>query len=117
MTITIAAYEDSATVGTTERSIPNASTSLSPITAAGIYQAFIDLNALAAGDIFQFTAYETVASSGGTQRIIYTATFSHVQGTKIWVSPTLVLGVGWDMTVKKLSGTDRAIVSRIAEVA
>ena len=35
----------------------------------------------------------------------------------IYVSPTLVLGVGWDMTLIKVSGTDRAIVWRIAKVA
>jgi hypothetical protein len=33
------------------------------------------------------------------------------------VSPTLVLGIGWDMTLKKISGTDRVINWRISNIA
>src|SRR3990172_992301 len=117
MTINIAAFEGSETVSTTEHSMTTDTAGPDTDTTDGIFQAFIDLNALAAGAIFTFAAYETVATSGGTRRKVYTATFADAQATPIWVSPTLILGVGWDMTLIKNSGTDRAIVWRIASVS
>jgi hypothetical protein len=117
LTITVAAFEGSEAVSTTEWSLTTDSAGPDAETSDGIFQAFIDLSNLAAGDIFTFAAYETVATTGGTQRLIYSATFSHAQGMPIWVSPTLILGVGWDMTLVKEAGTDRTIVWRIASVA
>lgn len=117
MTITIAAFEGSETVGTTEHSMTTDTAGPDAETSDGVFQAFLDLNALAAGDVFEFRAYEAVATSGGTQRAVYSARFAGAQGTPVWASPSLILGVGWDMTVKKVSGTDRAIVWRIAKSA
>lgn len=117
MTITVAAFEGSETVSTTEHSLTTDTAGPDAETSDGIFQAFIDLNAMAAGDEFIFKVYETVATSGGTQRLVYTATFIGAQAMPVWVSPTLVLGVGWDMTLDKVAGTDRAIVWRIAKVA
>jgi hypothetical protein len=117
MTITIAAFEGSETVSTVEHSMTTDTAGPDATTTDGIFQAFIDLSALAAADIFTFAAYETVATTAGTQRKVYTATFSNAQATPIWVSPTLILGVGWDMTLIKNAGTDRLIVWRIASVA
>ena len=117
MAITIAAFEGSETVSTTEHSMTTDTAGPDTETSDGIFQAFVDLNALAAGDSFEFKAYETVATSGGTQRLVYSARFAHTQSMPVWVSPTLVLGVGWDMTLKKISGTDRAINWRISSVA
>ena len=117
MTITIAAFEGSETVSTTEHSLTTDTSGPDTETSDGIFQAFIDLSALAAGDIFTFAVYETVATTSGTQRVVYYNTFSHAQAMPIWVSPTLILGVGWDMTLVKESGTDRTIVWRIAQVA
>lgn len=117
MTITIAAFEGSETVGTTEHSLTTDTAGPDTETSDGIFQVFIDLSALAPGDVFEFKTYETVATSAGTQRAVYSARFADAQGTPIWTSPTLVLGVGWDMTLKKISGTDRAIAWRAAKVA
>lgn len=117
MTITIAAFEGSETVSPTEHSMTTDSAGPDAETSDGIFQAFVDLAALAAGDVFEFKAYETVATSSGTQRLVYSARFAGAQAAPVWVSPTLVLGVGWDMTLKKISGTDRTLVWRIAKVA
>lgn len=119
MTITVAAFENSQTVSTTELSIPGNGnySSGSPQTTAGIYMVFLDLNAVAAGDTFRFAVYETVRTSGGTQRKIYVAEFTGAQGTPIWASPSLILGPGWDATLLKIGGTDRAIPARIAQIA
>ena len=119
MTITIAAFENSQTVSTTELSIPGNGnySSGSPQTGTGIYQAFLDLNAMAAGDTFRFAVYETTRTSGGTQRKVFTAEFTGVQASPIWATPPIILGPGWDMTLLKVAGTDRAIPARIAKNA
>jgi hypothetical protein len=116
MTITVEAFTGTETISTTEHSMTTDSAGPDVDTTAGIFQAFIDLNALAAGDEFVFKAYEKVRT-GDTQRLVYTATFRDAQGTPVWVSPTLILGVGWDMTLDKIAGTDRAINWRISRVS
>ncbi len=117
MTVTVSAYEVSETVGTTEHSFTTDTSGPDATTASGIFQGFFDLSALAAGDEFEIRVYETVATTSGTQRIVWKATASHAQAEPIFATPALILGVGWDMTVKKIAGTDRAIVGRIAKVA
>jgi hypothetical protein len=116
MTIVVEAFTGTETVGTTEHSMTTDTSGPDADTTPGVFQAFLDLNAVAAGDTFEFKAYEKVRT-GDTQRAIYSARFTGAQGTPIWVSPTLVLGVGWDMTLKKLAGTDRAINWRISKVS
>ena len=116
MTITVEAFTGTETISTTEHSLTTDSSGPDVDTTAGVFQAFIDLNALAAGDEFEFKAYEKVRT-GDTQRLVYSAGFRGAQGTPVWVSPTLILGVGWDMTLKKIAGTDRAINWRISSIA
>lgn len=116
MAITLEAYSGTETVGTTEWSMTTDTSGPDTDTNTGIYQAFIDLNALAGGDQFEFKVYEKARSSD-TQRLVLVADFAGVQGTPIWVSPTLILGNGWDMTLKKISGTDRTITWRISKVS
>jgi hypothetical protein len=115
MTVTIAAFEGSETVSTTEHSLTTDTAGPDADTTVGAFHAVLDLNALAAGDTFRFAVYETVASSGGTQREVYTASFTGAQASPIWISPTVILGIGWDMTLIKVAGTDRAIVWRIVQ--
>ncbi len=116
MTITVEAFTGTETVGTTEWSLTTDTAGPDADTTAGVFQAFIDLNALAAGDVFEFRAYEKVRT-GDTQRAIYSARFANAQSTPVWASPTLILGVGWDMTLKKISGTDRAVNWRISKIS
>jgi hypothetical protein len=109
------AYSGSASIGTTEYSLPNASTSLTPITADGVYQAFIDLAAMAAGDQYTLRVYER-ARSGDPQRVIYKAVFTGVQAYPLVATPSLMLIHGWDMTLDKDAGTDRTITWSIRTV-
>ena len=109
------AYSNTATIGTTEYSLPNNSTVLTPITVDGIYQVFIDFAAMAAGDEYLIQIKEKVAS-GGTQRTVYSASVSGTQASP-FVSPSLILLHGWDVTVDKIAGTDRSIVWSIRSVA
>jgi hypothetical protein len=102
-----AAYEDSATIGGTEYSLPNDGTTLTPITVDGCYQWWIDFNGLTAvADEYEVRVYEKV-TSGGTQRVIYGPI--SINKPEVLVIPSLLLLHGWDVTVKKIAGTDRTI--------
>ena len=105
----------SETVSTTEWSMTTDSAGPDIETSDGVFQAFLDLNALVAGDEFEFKVYEKV-QSGSTQRAVYSARFVGVQGQPNWTSPSLVLIHGWDMTLKKIAGTDRNIDWSIRKV-
>lgn len=118
MTLTIAQFENSQTVSTTELSIPSAGSysAGTPRTEPGIWQLFIDLSAMAAGDIFRLNVYGTIRTSGGTQRKVYSKDFVGAQRLPIWAGPSAILGIGWDMTLTKIAGTDRVIPARLARI-
>lgn len=105
----------SGSIGTTEHSLVNDSGTIATDTTDGVYQVFLDLSAMQAGDQYQILIYEKV-TSGGSQRVIYS---SIVTGTMAptWVSPSLVLMNGWDVSLKKLAGTDRSLAWSIRQVA
>lgn len=109
------AYTNTATIGTTPYSLPNNSTTLTPITVDGVYQVFVDFAAMTIADRYQIEVLEKVTSAG-SQRSVFKAV---IQGTSApsWVSPSLILLHGWDVVVTKLAGTDRSILWSIRQVA
>jgi hypothetical protein len=107
-----AAYEFSETVSTTEWSLTTDTAGPDAQTTSGLYQVFVDLNALAAGDVYELRGYEKIVS-GGTQRAYLSKVFSGVQEDPIWVTPFAALIHGFDWTLVKHSGTDRDINWRI----
>lgn len=111
-----ALFEDSATIGTTEYSLPNDSTSLTARTEDGVFQVLLDLANLAAGDEYELAVYEKI-QSGGSQRVMTRAYFVGVQAEPGTALPTLILMHGWDVTLKKLAGTNRSIGWSIRQVA
>ena len=117
MAITEAFSGTKASLSTTEWSMVNNSSTIATNTAAGCYQAFVDLNALANADVFRFSAYEKVLS-GSTQRKFFSQEISNDQGVEDnWVSPSFLLLNGWDFTLIKVSGTDRTIDWSIRKAA
>ena len=111
------AFAGNQTVTTTEHDLPSDTTSLGSQTTDGVYQVFLDLNALADADTFRFSAYEKVGS-GSTQRRFFSQEISNAQGTEDnWVSPSFILIHGWTFTLQKVSGTDRSIDWSIRSVA
>lgn len=116
MTITVEHLTGTATVGTTEWSLSTNSSGPDADVNAGIYQAFIDLSTLQPYDVYQFKCYEKVRT-GDTQRVVFSAYFEGVQTDPIAVTPTLILGVGWDMTLTKISGVDCLVNWRISRVS
>lgn len=113
MAITVA-YTGTATISNTEYSLVNNSTSLASSTDVGVYQVFIDASNMAAGDEYEIDIKEKVIT-GGTQRNIYTAVLDGAQSTP-FVTPTLVLMLGWDVTMVRIAGTSRSISWSIRKV-
>lgn len=113
MAITVA-YTGTATISTAEYSLVNNSTSLASSTDVGVYQVFIDTTNMAAGDEYEIKIKEKVVS-GGSQLPIYTAVLDGAQSSP-FVTPTLVLLLGWDVTMDKISGTDRSMSWSIRKV-
>lgn len=102
------------TITTTEYSIPNAGTPSAKTTPAAI-QVMVDPVAnLADGDEFMLRVYEKTVS-GGTQKCVHSCLIRNAQAA-LWMFPDeagLMVLNGWDVTLQKISGTDRAISGRV----
>jgi hypothetical protein len=110
-------YAGSQSVTTDEWDLPSDSTTLGSVTDDGVYQVFLDLNAVADGDVFRFKAYEKVQAAD-TQRVFYSVDISNAQGTEDnWVSPSFILLHGWTFSLEKIAGTDRTITWSVRKVA
>ena len=101
-------YTNSASISTTEYSLTNNSTTIAAKTDDGPIQVFLDLNAMAAADAYTFVVYEKV-TSGGTQRVLWRSYFRGAQTEPHWVSPSILVTHGWDVTLKRTAGSDRTI--------
>lgn len=97
------AFSGSAAIGATEFSCPNNSTTLTPQTDDGVYQFFLDVSDMIAGDELQILIYEKCRAAD-SQRIVYESVIAGAQGSPIWVSPSLMLLHGWDVTLKAIAG-------------
>lgn len=73
-------------------------------TTDGVFQVFLDVSDMVAGDELQIRIYEK-CRSGDTQRIAWQDTLIGVQSTPIYVTPSLILMHGWDVTLKQIAGT------------
>ena len=109
------AFSGSVSISTTEISLVSGTTTLQNNTDDGIYQVFIDVANMAAGDEYLIQVKEKVTAAG-TQRVIYSATLEGVQSSP-FVTPTLILLHGWDVTMDQITGTARTISWSIRKVA
>lgn len=101
--------ESSATIGTTERSLTLDSTSGVPATdtSAAYVQIILDIANITSADSFELAIYEKTRTAD-TQRVL-NKVFLTAGPFGLYVHPALHLARGWDVTLKKLSGTDRVI--------
>jgi hypothetical protein len=96
-------YAGSAAIGATEYSAPNASTTPASITTDGVIQVFLDTSDMVIGDSLRIRIKEKCQSSS-TQRVIYEAILTGTMADT-WVSPSLVMLHGWDVTLQAITGT------------
>lgn len=116
MAITEAYTQSALSVSTTELSLISGTSSLQTNTTAGMYQLWLDpVTNMAKGDEFVVKVYEKVLSSG-TKRVVWQATICDAQST-LFVMPPLILMNGWDMTIQRTAGSDRAFDASIRKVA
>lgn len=106
----------SATIGTTEWSLTTNTAGPDADATDGVFQCWVDLSALVAGDLFEVIFYEKVRSAD-TQRKVEEWYFDGAQAEPNWCSPSFILLHGWDFTLRKISGTDRTITWSIRQVA
>lgn len=108
-------YSGTATITGTETSLISGTTTLQNNANTGVYQVFIDTANMAAGDEYLIQIKEKVIS-GGTQRVVYSATVDGLQSAP-FVTPSLILMHGWDVTMDLIAGTARSISWSIRQVA
>jgi len=97
-------YANTEAISTTEWSLTGDDGTLDTITTDGVHQVFLDVSDMVSGDELQIRIYEKVRSAD-TQRIVYQSNLIGPQSPPIWVSPSLVLMHGWDVTCDAISGT------------
>lgn len=97
-------YSGTEAVSTTEWSCTTDTAGPDADTTDGIFQVFLDVSDMIAGDQLQIRVYEKCRSAD-TQRVVYEAILTGAQSTPMWVSPSLILMHGWDVTLDALAGT------------
>lgn len=106
----------SITATETSLAVNGGSTSLQTLTNKGVYRIIIDGVAnMAKSDEYKWRVYEK-ASTGATKRVILDGTISDTQSQPI-VLPQLMLGIGWDVTLQRIAGTNRAFHWGIAQMS
>lgn len=105
--------QGSATIGTTEYFLASDSTTATYQTTDCILQVYLDLGAMATGDEYLFKIYEKV--DGTNAEVIYTCSFLGAQ-SQMFVTPAFIVGVGWEVSLDKIAGTDRAIPWTLAKI-
>lgn len=105
--------QDSATIGTTEYFLASDSTTATYQTSDVILQVYLDFGAMTATEEYQIKIYEKV--DGTNAEVFYQANLIGAQ-SRMWVSPSFILGVGWEVSLKKIAGTDRAIPWTLAKI-
>lgn len=97
-------YSGTEAISTTEHSLTTDTAGPDVDTTDGIFQVFLDVSDMVAGDELQIRVYEK-CRSGDTQRIVYQSSLFGAQADPIFVLPSLMLLHGWDVTLDAIAGT------------
>lgn len=98
------AFTGTKAVDTTEWSLTTDTAGPDADTTDGVFQLFLDVSDMVAGDILQIRLYEKTRS-GDTQRLVEEWVLSGAQAAPGWVSDSFILLHGWDFTLDALAGT------------
>jgi hypothetical protein len=100
----------------TSLAVNGGSTTLQTITTKGVYTLFLDgVAAMAKGDEFTWKVYEK-ASTGATKRKFLSGTISDTQSEPLTI-PNIMLGIGWDVTLQRTGGSNRAFFWGIRQIS
>lgn len=96
------------TITNTETSlaVDGGSTTLQTVTDKGFYTFILRSTAVTKGDEFTWRVYEK-ASTGATKVKLCDGTISDALPSQMMI-PQLVLGIGWDITLQRTGGSNRA---------
>lgn len=98
------AFSGTEAVSTTEWSLTTDTAGPDAETSDGVFQLFLDVSDMVAGDILQIRLYEK-ARSADTQRLAMEWILTGAQIEPMWISDAFVLLHGWDFTLDALAGT------------
>ena len=112
----ITEYAASSATITTEYSLLGTAGALQTLTIPGIYQLFLGLQNLAAGDCYKLQIKEKVQSTS-TQIVVQSVRLTGAQAQPGYVTESLLLKNGWDVTLTQISGTARLVEWSIRQVA
>jgi len=98
------AFAGTEAISTTEWSLTTDTAGPDVDTTDGVFQTFLDVSDMIAGDELQIRVYEKVQAAD-TQRIVYQSNLIGPQSPPIFVLPSLVLMHGWDVTLDAIAGT------------
>lgn len=111
------AYANTNSSWGTEYSLTGNSTTPQSQTDDGVYQLFLDLSAMLAGDTYVVKVYEKVRSTSA-RRVVLSHTLTGLQADPNWCFPALTLMHGFDFTLTCIGGTTtRAIEWSIRKIA
>lgn len=117
MALNLALYTMSAvTVSTTEISITGGTSTIQVRTDNAIVSLVVDVANMAAGDEFEFAMHEKCLA-GGTARRIILGNLIGAQAEPLFCFDAIHVGIGWDFTIKKIAGTDRAFSASVRSVS
>ncbi len=102
------AYTGSASISGTEYSLTNNSTTIATQTTDAQVDAILDFSDMTVTEQYEIKVYEKTRS-GDSQMLVFPAiTLTGVQPSALTILTPLLMN-GWDITVKKIAGTDRTI--------
>jgi hypothetical protein len=90
----------------TQTAVINTEHTLATPTTAKVFSLSVDTNAMVNGDVLELRINLKVLS-GGTERLLFYAVFSHVQSEPIKCSVPVIAPFGATFTLKQTAGTGR----------
>jgi len=116
MAITQAYVMSAVTIGVTPISVVSGTTTVNDTAETGVFQLWVDgVTNMVKGDEFRIVISEKVKATG-TRRTVFQAILSDVQA-ELFVTPMLCLIHGWNMTITRTGGSDRAFDASIRKIA
>ena len=100
------AFSGASNIGATEWSMTSNATGVRTEYADGVYQAWVELTDMVAGDILRIRLYETVfVQSPNVQQLVEEWVLCGAQSAGAWASDSFILMHGWDFTLTAVAGT------------